>query len=67
MSSPTLKKEKGKRGEEEKGDAGGFGFHFLERESLPSLYVYERSDRRQSSGQEGKLLYAERASRGYQI
>ena len=26
-----------------------------------------RSDRRQSSGQEGKLLYAERASRGYHL
>ena len=39
----------------------------LERESLTSLYKYARSDYRQPSGQEGELLYAERASRGYQI
>ena len=32
-----LEKGKRKRGEEEKGDAGGFVSHFLERESLPSL------------------------------
>ena len=37
------------------------------REGLPSLYKYGRSDRRQSSGQEGKLLYAERATRGHRI
>ena len=39
----------------------------LERRSLTSLYIYDKSDRRQSSGQEGKLLYAERASCGYRI
>ena len=44
-----------------------FGSHFLERECLPSLKVSEQSDRRQSSEQEGKLFYAERASRGYRI
>ena len=43
-------------------DNGGFS----ERESSFSLEIW-RSDRRQSSGQEGKLLYVERASRGYQI
>ena len=37
------------------------------RERETSLYKYARSDRRQSSGQEGELLYAERASRGYRI
>ena len=40
---------------------------FLVRESLPSLYKYGQSGRRQFSGQEGELLYAERASRGYHI
>ena len=39
----------------------------LERESLTSLYKYGRSDRRQASGQEGELLYAERETRGYRI
>ena len=39
----------------------------LERRSLTSLSIYDKSDRRQSSGQEGELLYAERASRGYRI
>ena len=37
---------------------------FLERKDT-SLYKYGRFDRRRSSGQEGELLYAERASRGY--
>ena len=37
----------------------------LERET--SLKNIMRSDRRQSSGQEGELLYAGRASRGYRI
>ena len=39
----------------------------LERRSLTSLYICDKSDRRRSSRQEGELLYAERASRGYQI
>ena len=39
----------------------------LERKSLTSLLKYARSDRRQSSGQGGELLYAERASLGYRI
>ena len=39
----------------------------LERESLTYLYKYVQSYRRRSSGQEGELLYAERALRGYQI
>ena len=37
MSSPTLKNEKGKRGEEGKRDAGGFVFISRERESHFSL------------------------------
>ena len=32
-----IEKGKKKRGEEERGDAEGFGSHFLEREYLPSL------------------------------
>ena len=39
---------------------------FRERTSIFSLN-FKRSDRRQSSGQEGKLLYSERVSRGYRI
>ena len=49
------------------GDAEDKKWWVLVRESLPSLYKYERSDRRQYSGQEGKMLHAERASRGYRI
>ena len=53
---------------DEKGEScRGSWISFLERECLPSLKISEQSDRRQSSGQEGKLLYAEIASRGYQI
>ena len=32
-----IEKEKRKTWRERKGDAGGFGSHFLERECLPSL------------------------------
>ena len=40
----------------------------LFREIMPSsFYNCRRSYRQQSSRQEGKLLYAERASRGYRI
>ena len=39
---------------------------FLERENT-SLQICMRSNRRWSSGQEGELIYAERASRGYRI
>ena len=39
---------------------------FLERERPPSLDLYAIQPLK-SSGQEGELLYAERASRGYQI
>ena len=49
---------------------GGGGVYFLD----PVAFflrgfreICTRSDLRQSSGQEGELLYAERASRGYQI
>ena len=52
--------ERGKRGGDVVAKHGGF----LERERLT---VSERSDCRQSSGLEGELLYAERASFGYQI
>ena len=40
---------------------------FVVREGLTSLLKYGRSDRRQSSRQEGELLYAERATRGHRI
>ena len=40
---------------------------FLERESVASLQVYGRSDRRNSSEQEGKLLYAVRPTRGFRF
>ena len=39
----------------------------LERDYLTSLLNIARSDRRQSSGQEGNLLYAERATHGHRI
>ena len=39
----------------------------LERESLPSLYICRRSDRRILSRQEGKLFYKERTMRGLQF
>ena len=54
-------------GEKEKKRCSSFKYDFLEKESRHSLQDCRRSDRRRSSGQEGKLLYAERASRGYQI
>ena len=50
---------------EEEACTGILDLIFLKRECLPSLYVSARSDRRQSSGQEEELLYAERVSRGY--
>ena len=42
----------------------GFQILSLEREYLTPLYIYGRSDHRNSSRQEGKLLYAERPTRG---
>ena len=59
--------QKGEKREKRDFRTVGFQILSLEREYLTSLYIYKRSDRRQSSGQEGKMLYAERASRGYQI
>ena len=45
-------------------DVVSFGFEsFLERESA-SLWNNGRSDRRRSSGQEGKMFYAGQATRG---
>ena len=41
-------------------------FDFLEREGPPSLYNIKISNRRQSSGREGKTFYAEQATRGHQ-
>ena len=59
--------QKGEKREKRDFRTVGFQILSLEREYLTSLYIYKRSDRRQSSGQEGKMLYAERASRGYRI
>ena len=39
----------------------------LEREGLLSLLKYGRSDRRRSSGREGKTFYAEQATHGLWI
>ena len=59
-------KRKQKRGEE-MGKPVAISFQrFFERENT-SLWICMRSNRRRSLGQEGELLYAERASRGYQI
>ena len=58
------------KGENVKGSRGmqwATEMEFLERERLTFLYNIAQSDRWQSSGQEGELLYAERASRGYRI
>ena len=42
-------------------------FDFLVREGVTSLQDPGRSDRRISSGQEGKWFYAAKASRGHQF
>ena len=42
-------------------------FQILERESVTSLYIFRRSDRRFSSSQEAKLFYAARATRGHRF
>ena len=41
--------------------------YFRERESPTSLYISRRSDRRFSSEQEEKLVYAVRATRGHRF
>ena len=49
-------------------EAAGWGFfQIFFRERATSLKKYGEFDRRQASGQEGEMLYAERASRGYRI
>ena len=62
-----LSSSKGQNVKERKKNCSGLGFDFLEREGVASLYDLSRSDRRISSGQEGKLLYAARATRGHQF
>ena len=49
------------------GDAVGAGFVNLERESVTSLYICCRSDRRFSTKQEAKSIYAARATRGHRF
>ena len=63
MPSPTYEKEKAKR---EKGGirCSSTDLLFLVREYLTSLKIYGRSDRHNSSEQEGKLFYAERPTHG---
>ena len=43
----------------------GLEFQILEREGVTSLYISQRSDCRFASGQEVKLFYAARATRGH--
>ena len=43
------------------------GFEVLERERATSLYISRRSDRRFSTEQEAKLIYAARATRGHRF
>ena len=57
----------GKNVKNEGKGCSSYGVTFLEREAPPSLLVISRSNRRQLSVQWGEMLYAERASRGYQI
>ena len=66
VPSPTTKKGKRKREEGRRYRELGNGV-FRERLSHFSLDFYGRSDRRNPSGQEGKLLYAERPTRGLQF
>ena len=66
--SPTNSKAKnGESKERGCSSCGRTKMVVLERRSLTSLYIYDKSDRQRSSGQEGELLYAERASCGYRI
>ena len=43
------------------------GFEVLERERATSLYISRRSDRRFSTKQEAKSIYAARATRGHRF
>ena len=43
------------------------GFQILDRESVTSLLIFRRSDCRFTSGQEVKLFYATRATRGHRF
>ena len=47
------------------GEAVGWNLRFLKRERAPSLYDVGQSDRRFSTEQAAKLLYAVRATRGH--
>ena len=49
------------------GGCSGYGFCDFFRERVPSLYDFGKSDRRFSTEQEGKLLYATRTTRGHQF
>ena len=53
-------------GNTKKIDSEGW-FEFLERERVAYLYIFQRSDRRFASGQEVKLFYAARATRGHRF
>ena len=63
FSSPfLLESGSGERGEQILKNGG-----FLERESATSLQISRLSDRRFASGQEAKLFYAARATRGHRF
>ena len=49
------------------GRAVGWFFIFLVRERAPSLYICGHSDRRFSTEQETKSIYAARATRGHRF
>ena len=48
-------------------EAVGWFFDFLKRERASSLWDFGRSDRRFSTEQEGKMLYAASTTRGHQF
>ena len=48
-------------------DAVGWIFDFLEIERASSLYIFYRSDRRFSTEQEAKSIYAAKATHGHRF
>ena len=58
---------RGKKGQPLGSGCSGWSFSILEREGPPSLWIFDRSDRRFSTEQEGKLFYATKATRGHRF
>ena len=67
LSPSFLRQKKKKNDQRAKDGRQWLEFLILETEGPPSLLNFGRSDRRNSSGQEAKLLYAERPTRGLQF